>query len=112
MTTLLDPGDEVIIPTPCFVSYQAEVVLAGGVPVEVPCKLENNFDIDPKAVAAAITPRTRAILIGFPNNPTGAVASRDTLLEIARLAEEHDLIVISDEIYDRLVYDWEHVCFS
>jgi aminotransferase len=111
-TALLDPGDEVIIPTPCFVAYQAEVILAGGVPVEVPSYLENNFDLDPAALAAAITPRTKAILIGYPNNPTGAVASRETLLEVARLAEEHDLVVISDEIYDRLVYGWEHVCFA
>jgi aminotransferase len=111
-TALLDPGDEVIIPTPCFVSYQAEVVLAGGVPVEIPCKMENNFSVDPQEIAKAITPRTKAILIGFPNNPTGAVACREELLEIARLAEEHDLIVVSDEIYDRLVYaGHQHVCF-
>ena len=113
MTALLDPGDELIIPTPCFVAYQAETILAGGVPVEIPCRYEDNFEVDPQAVAAAITPRTRAILISFPNNPTGAVASRERLLEIARLAEEHDLIVISDEIYDRLVYGGhKHVCFS
>ena len=111
-TALLDPGDEVIIPTPCFVAYQAEVILAGGVPVEVPCRIENNFAVDPDDVAAAITPRTKAILLGFPNNPTGAVASRETLEAIARLAEKHDLIVISDEIYDRLVYGVKHVCFA
>lgn len=110
-TAIVDPGDEVIILTPCFVAYQAEVHLAGGIPVEVPCRLENNFDVDPDDIRAAITPRTKAILIGFPNNPTGAVASRERLLEIARLAEEHDLIVLSDEIYDRLVYGVEHVCF-
>jgi len=110
-TALLDPGDEVIILTPCFVSYQAEVFLAGGVPVEVACRMENNFEVDPKDVEAAITPRTKAILMGFPSNPTGAVASRETLLEIARLAEEHDLIVLSDEIYDRLVYGGAHICF-
>ena len=110
-TALLDPGDEVIILTPCFVSYQAEVFLAGGVPVEVPCRLENNFDVDPDDIRAAITPRTKAILIGFPNNPTGAVASRERLLEIAKIAEEHDLIVMSDEIYDQLVYGVKHVCF-
>lgn len=111
-TALLDPGDEVIIPTPCFVSYQAQVHLAGGVPVEIPCRMEDNFDVDPRAIEAAITPRTKAILIGFPNNPTGAVATRERLLEIARLAERHDLIVISDEIYDRLVYaGHQHVCF-
>ncbi len=110
-TALLDEGDEVIILTPCFVSYQAEVLLAGGVPVEVACRLENNFDVDPDEIRAAITPRTKAILIGFPSNPTGAVASRECLLEIGRMAEEHDLIVLSDEIYDRLVYGVEHVCF-
>ncbi len=110
-TALLNPGDEVIILTPCFVSYQAEVFLAGGVPVEVACRMENNFEVDPKDVEAAITPRTKAILMGFPSNPTGAVASRETLLEIARLAEEHDLIVLSDEIYDRLVYGQKHICF-
>ena len=108
---LINPGDEVIIPTPCFVSYQAAVILAGGVAVEVPGLMENNFDIDPDEIRAAITPRTKAILIGFPNNPTGAVASRSHLLEVARIAQEHDLIVISDEIYDRLVYGVKHVCF-
>jgi len=111
-TALLDEGDEMIIPTPCFVSYQAQAVLAGGVAVEIPCKMENNFDVDPKEIKAAITPRTRAILLGFPNNPTGAVASRENLLAVARLAVEHDLIVISDEIYDRLVYGVRHVCFA
>jgi aminotransferase len=110
-TALLDPGDEVIVLTPCFVAYQAEVVLAGGVPVEVPCRMENNFDLDPQDIDAAITPRTKAILIGYPNNPTGAVASRENLLQVARLAEKHDLIVISDEIYDRLVYGVKHICF-
>ncbi len=108
---LINPGDEVIIPTPCFVSYQAAVILAGGIAVEVPCRLENNFDFDPDELRAAITPRTKAILVGFPNNPTGAVASRENLLEVAKMAEEHDLIVISDEIYDRLVYGSKHVCF-
>ena len=110
-TAILNPGDEVIIPTPCFVAYQSEVLLAGGVPVEVPLKAEDNFDLKPAAIEAAITPRTKAILLGFPNNPTGAVASREALLEIAKMAEKHDLIVISDEIYDRLVYGVKHVCF-
>ncbi|HEY3310113.1 MAG TPA: pyridoxal phosphate-dependent aminotransferase [Anaerolineales bacterium] len=108
---LLDPGDEVIIPTPCFVSYQAEVYLAGGVPVEIPSKMENNFQVDPDEVRAAITPRTKVIFIGYPSNPTGAVAERETLMEIARIAIEHDLMVVSDEIYDRLVYGFKHVCF-
>lgn len=110
-TGLLDPGDEVIIPTPCFVSYQAEVQLAGGVAVEVPTFVKDNFEPDPVLIEQAITPRTKAILIGYPNNPTGAVASRGTLLKIAEIAKKHDLIVVSDEIYDRLVYNFEHVSF-
>lgn len=112
LTAVLNPGDEVIIPTPCFVSYQAEVILAGGVPVELPSRVEDNFQVNLEQLAAAITPRTKAILIGYPNNPTGAVASREVLLEVARLAELHDLVVISDEIYDRLVYGVPHVCFA
>lgn len=112
LTALLNPGDEVIIPTPCFVSYQAEVILAGGVPIELPGSVEDGFQVNVKRLAEAITPRTKAILIGYPNNPTGAVASREVLLEVARLAEAHDLIVISDEIYDRLVYGVPHVCFA
>ena len=108
---LLDPGDEVIIPTPCFVSDQACVISAGGVAVEIPCKMENNFDVDPEEIRKAITPHTKAILLGFPNNPTGAVATRENLLKIAKIAEENDLIVLSDEIYDRLVYGVKHVCF-
>jgi aminotransferase len=110
MTAILDPGDEVLIPTPCFVSYQAEVILAGGVPVEIPSRLEDNFQLDPQRLRAAITPRTKAILIGYPNNPTGAVAEREVLVEVARLAEEHDLVIVSDEIYDQLVYGFRHVC--
>ena len=110
MTAILDPGDEVIIPTPCFVSYQAEVILAGGVPVEIPARMEDNFQVDPARIRAAITPRTKAIFVGYPSNPTGAVATRETLLEIAKLAEQNDLVLISDEIYDRLVYDFQHVC--
>jgi len=108
---LLDPGDEVIIPTPCFVSYQAEVYLAGGIPVEIPSRRENNFSVDPADIRKAITPRTKVIFIGYPSNPTGAVAERETMLEIAKIAEEFDLMVVSDEIYDRLVYGFEHVCF-
>jgi aminotransferase len=110
MVAVLDPGDEVIIPTPCFVSYQAEVELAGGVPVEIPSKIENNFQLDPDEIRAAITPRTKVIFVGYPSNPTGAVAERETLMAIARIAEQNDLLIISDEIYDRLVYGFEHVC--
>ena len=110
-SAILDPGDEVIIPTPCFVSYQAEVTLAGGKPVEVFTNMEDDFQPDPALIEKAITPATKAILLGYPNNPTGAVASHETLEAIGKLAEKHDLLVISDEIYDRLVYDHEFVCF-
>lgn len=111
LTAILNPGDEVLIPTPCFVSYQAEVILAGGVPVEIPTCVEDAFMVRSDALEAAITPRTKAILIAYPNNPTGAVASRDALLDVARVAEKHDLVVISDELYDQLVYGVQHVCF-
>jgi len=111
-SAILNADDEVIIPTPCFVSYQAEVTLAGGVPVEVATYVENNFVPKIEDIEAAITPKTRAILIGSPSNPTGAVYDREFLLQLADLAEKRDLIVISDEIYDRLVYGTEHVCFA
>jgi aminotransferase len=110
-TAILEPGDEVIIPTPCFVSYQAEVILAGGVPVEIPSRPENDFMVDPDDIRKHITARTKVIFIGYPSNPTGAVATREVMLEIAKIADQHDLIVVSDEIYDRLVYNFEHVCF-
>jgi aminotransferase len=111
MTALLNPGEEIIIPTPCFVSYQAEVILAGGVPVEIPTFVEDGFQVKPERLEAAITPRTKAILLGYPNNPTGAVCTREILLEIARIAAKHDLVVISDEVYDQLVYGIKHTCF-
>jgi len=112
LTAILEPGEEVLVPTPCFVAYQTEVTLAGGVPVEIPSRVQDNFQPNLAALEAAVTPRTKAILIGYPNNPTGAVASRETLLEVLRIAEKHDLVVISDEIYDRLVYGLPHVCFA
>ena len=112
-TAILDPGDEVIVPEPCFVSYTAEVVFAGGVPVTIATKFENDFQVTGEEIEAAITPRTKALLIGYPNNPTGAVLSKQRLEEIASVAEKHNLIVLSDEIYDRLVYGGhQHVCFA
>jgi aminotransferase len=112
LTAILDPDDEVIVPEPCFVSYATGVALTGGVPVSVPTYVQERFQVTPTALRAAITPRTKALLIGYPNNPTGAVLSRERMAEIAALAEEHDLLVLSDEIYDRLVYGIEHTCFS
>jgi aminotransferase len=108
----LDPGDEVLVPEPCFVAYPACVQFADAKPVLVPTRVEDNFQVSGAALEAAITPRTRAILIGYPNNPTGAVLSPERMGEVAAVAERHDLLVLSDEIYDRLVYGVEHTCFA
>ena len=104
----LNDGDEVIVADPSYVAYVPGIILAGGVPVPVPTEESSDFRLTPDALAAAITPRTRAILLGFPNNPTGAVLTKDDVAGIAALAQEHDLLVYSDEIYDRLVYGTEH----
>ena len=109
---IVNPGDEVLLPTPCFVSYQGVVTMSGGKPVELPCTMENQFIPDMEELEKAVTNRTKAILINYPNNPTGAIADKETLMAIARIAEKHDLLVISDEIYDRLVYGVEHICFA
>ena len=110
VTAILNPGDEVIIPEPCFVSYAPEVALAGGVPVPVPTYVQDDFQVTAETIEQAITPQTKALLISYPNNPTGAVLTRERMQEIAVVVEQHDLLIISDEIYDRLVYDFEHVC--
>ena len=112
LRAILDVGDEVLIPEPCYVSYKACTILAGGVPVPVAAKLENEFRITPEELELHLTPKTKAILIGYPNNPTGAIMERRDLLKIAEFAEKHDLIVVSDEIYGDLTYSGFHECFS
>jgi len=112
MRALLDPGDEVIIPEPCFVAYKPAVMMAGGVPVVVETRMEDDFTLRPEAVEAALTPRTRALMISYPNNPTGAVMTREQLLPLAQLAQEHDLVVLSDEVYSHLTYVGTHTCFA
>ena len=112
LRAVLNVGDEVLIPEPCYVSYQACTILAGGVPVSVDAKLENEFRITPEELEQHLTPKTKAILIGYPNNPTGAIMEREDLLKIADFAEAHDLIVISDEIYGDLTYGGVHECFK
>ena len=112
LTAILDPGDEVVVPEPCFVAYTPEVIFAGGVPVTLGTKVEDDFQVTAEAIERKLTPRTKALLLGYPNNPTGAVMSRANLLQIGQLAEQHDLLVISDEIYDQLVYGQAHVCFA
>ncbi len=104
----LNEGDEVILADPSYVAYVPGIVLAGGVAVPVPTRERDAFRLLPEDVARAITPRTRAILLGFPNNPTGAALEQKDVEGIATLAREHDLLVYADEIYDRLVYGSEH----
>lgn len=104
----LNEGDEVILADPSYVAYVPGIVLAGGVPVPVATQEEHDFRLRPEDVARAVTPRTRAILLGFPNNPTGAVLEPGDVAGLAQLARDHDLLVYSDEIYDRLVYGRDH----
>jgi len=109
---ILDPGDEVIMPDPAYVSYPSCVLFADGVPVRVPTSCDNQFKLAAADVEARITSRTKAILIGYPANPTGAVMEIGDLADIADVARHHNLMVISDEIYNLLVYDTEPVCFA
>jgi aminotransferase len=112
MRAILNPGDEVIMPDPCYVAYPASVSLAGGKPVQVPTTEENNFEITAHDIEPLITQKTKAILIGYPCNPTGAVLSKEELTQIAELAKKYNLLVISDEVYGRLVYGVEHTCLA
>ena len=113
LRAVLEPGDEVLYHEPCFVAYAPCIELAGGTPVALPTTEATAFRITPDQVEAAIGPRTKAIFLGYPNNPTGAVLERNELAAIAQIAERHDLLVITDEIYDRLVYGGHaHTAFS
>ncbi len=105
MMGLLNPGDEVLIPDPCWLHYFYCAQMAGAVPISVPLREENDFNPDIKEFRSRLTPKTKMIVINTPNNPTGAVFSREVLEELARLAQERDLFVISDEIYEKMVYE-------
>jgi aminotransferase len=109
---ILNPEDEVIMPDPCYVAYPAAISLAGGIPVRVATSVENDFEITAEDIEACITQKTKAILIGYPCNPTGAVLPKGELVKIAELARRYNLLVISDEIYCRLVYGVEHTCLA
>lgn len=114
MLALLNPGDEVLIPEPCFVSYGPTAIFAGATVKYVPTSVENDFQVTAADIEARITPRTKLLFLAYPSNPTGAVLRRETLEEIAQVVEKYDLLVLSDEIYDRLVYgsayDSGHTC--
>ncbi len=109
---ITNPGDEIIVPQPAYVAYVPSVMFAGGVPVPVITHLENNFKLTAEDLEKAITPRTKALIINYPNNPTGATMDRKDLEAIAKVASEHDIMVISDEVYECLTYNGKHTCFS
>ncbi|MDI9447104.1 MAG: aminotransferase class I/II-fold pyridoxal phosphate-dependent enzyme [Pelotomaculaceae bacterium] len=110
LRTLLSPGDEVLIPEPSYVSYAPCITLAGGRPVYLKTSVDNGFQVTAEMVEKAVTPATKVLLLCYPNNPTGATISRKNLLEIAEVAIARDLVVISDEIYEKLTYIGEHTC--
>lgn len=110
---LFDPGDEVLVPTPFYDEYRRDIMLAGATMIPVPTRLEDDFEVDPEALARAVTPRTKAIILISPSNPTGAVIERATLERIAAIAQRHDLLVIWDELYERFTYDgFQHVSLA
>ena len=108
LRAMLNKGDEVILPEPCYVSYLPCVKLADGVPVTIPLKEENEFKLTPEELLSAITDKTKILLLSFPNNPTGAIMSRADLEPIVKIVKEKDLFVISDEIYSELTYQMDH----
>ena len=112
LRAMLDPGDEVLIPQPCYVSYLPCTVLADGVPVTIPLKEENEFRLTAEELEAAITPKTKILVLPFPNNPTGAIMTKEDLEPIAELVKKYDLYVLSDEIYSELTYKTEHVSIA
>jgi aminotransferase len=112
LRALLDPGDEVLIPDPGYVAYEADVVFAGGSVVPITTRVEDAFEVKASAIEEMLSPRAKALLLGNPNNPTGAVIERPELERTAALAQRHDLIVISDEVYSRLVYGSVHACIA
>ena len=112
LRAMLNPGEEVIIPQPCYVSYEPCAVLAGGVPVIIDLKAENEFRLTAEELEAAITEKTKCLILAFPNNPTGAIMTKEDLEKIAKVIIEKDIIVISDEIYAELTYDREHVSIA
>lgn len=112
MRAMLDPGDEVLIPQPSYVSYEPCAILANGVPVIIELKEENEFRLTKEELEAAITPKTKLLVLPFPNNPTGAIMERKDLEAIAEVVKEHDIFVLSDEIYSELTYLDEHVTIA
>lgn len=112
LRAVLDPGDEVIYHEPCYVSYSPSVVLAHGKPVPVTCRAEDGFAVTAAALEAAVTPRSKVLMLNFPTNPTGGTLTRVQLEEIAAVAQRHDLLVLTDEIYSELTFEGQHVSIA
>lgn len=109
---LIDPGDEVIYHEPCYVSYAPGIKMAYGVPAPVSCRAKDGFSVTAKAISEAVTPNSKALVLNFPTNPTGGTMRREELEKIARVANERNLIVITDEIYSELTFEGEHVSIA
>ena len=112
LRAMLDPGDEVLIPQPCYVSYLPCTILADGVPVTIPLQEKNEFKLTAEELEAAITPKTKVLIMPFPNNPTGSIMTKEDLEPIVEVVKKYDLFVISDEIYSELSYKGEHVSIA
>jgi aminotransferase len=112
MRTILNPGDEVIVPEPCYVSYKPCVQLAGGIPVGIATSAETGFVPTIEQLNKALTPKTKAMVFGYPSNPTGGTLTPAQAQMMVNFAIEHDLFIVSDEIYDRLTYEGKHICIA
>lgn len=112
LRSVIEPGDEVIIPTPCFVCYAPLVKICGGVPVIVETKFEDKFKLTPEILKAAITPRTKMVVLPYPNNPTGAIMDADDLEKIARILRDTNIVILSDEIYAEMTYGDNHTSIA
>ncbi len=112
LRALINPGDEVIYHEPCYVSYSPSIAMAHGIPVAVSCKAEDNFAVRAEAIEKAITPKTKALMLNFPTNPTGGTMTRAELERIAAVVQRHNLVVLTDEIYSELTFEGEHVSIA
>jgi aminotransferase len=112
LRAICEVGDEILVPEPCYVSYAPSVILSGGVPVAVPCTADNDFILTPERLEKAITPQTKALILAYPNNPTGAIMTKEQLEAIIPVIKKHDLLVIDDEIYAELTYVGKHISIA
>lgn len=112
LRALIEPGDEILVPVPCYISYSPIAMIGGGVPVEIETYAEHDFKLQAEHLKAKITPKSKVLILNYPSNPTGGIMTYEDWLPIAKIVEENDLIVISDEIYAELTYGQKHVSFA